>query len=275
MKTLHASGSIKLLHPPRDLPSQGATTRIGSGVLALILLTSAALHAQTVVRGRVVTDSSGRPLAGAEILVAGDKAPVLSTGNGLFEVRGLSVGRHYLLIRHVGYRPERREISLAAADTLDLLVRLQVAAQLLDSIVVESRSPILSPGLRGMEARRLRGIGKFVTTAQLRDLDGRRTLPELLRALGVNFERQPRTGRLLPTSPRGFTEMSLRSCHMQVILDGATLDLNPLNGIDIESIPISSLGGIELYKGISETPLIFERGSEAACGVIVLWTRER
>jgi hypothetical protein len=62
---------------------------------------------------------------------------------------------------------------------------------------------------------------------------------------------------------------------MQAILDGVALDINPLHGVDIESISISSLGGIELYKGISETPLIFERGADAACGVIVLWTRER
>jgi hypothetical protein len=63
--------------------------------------------------------------------------------------------------------------------------------------------------------------------------------------------------------------MSLRSCRMQVVLDWAPTD------VDLNAVPISSLGGVELYKGISETPLIFERGAEAACGVIVLWTRER
>jgi hypothetical protein len=94
-------------------------------------------------------------------------------------------------------------------------------------------------------------------------------LIEVLRRLGVNFEREARTGRLFPTSPRGLTEMSLKSCRMQVVLDWAPAD------IDLAAVPISSLGGVEVYKGISETPVIFERGTDAACGVIVLWTRER
>jgi hypothetical protein len=62
---------------------------------------------------------------------------------------------------------------------------------------------------------------------------------------------------------------------MQVVLDWAPLDIDPRHGWDMESIQISSLGGIEVYKGVSETPLVFERGENAACGVIVLWTRER
>jgi len=63
-------------------------------VLTVLFFASAALRAQTLVRGRVVTDSTGQPLAGAEILVAGARNPILSTEKGLFEVRGLSVGWH-------------------------------------------------------------------------------------------------------------------------------------------------------------------------------------
>jgi hypothetical protein len=240
------------------------------GLLGLFpLVLPALVQGQVLVRGLVVSDSTRLPLAGAEILVEGTKTSVLSTGKGRFELGGLPAGRMRLLIRHVGYRPQVRVVTLAAVDTLDLLFRLQATAQSLDPIVVEAPAPVLSPGLREMEQRRRLGLGQFVTTAQLRDLEGRRSLIELLRRLGVNFEREARTGRVFPTSPRGPTEMSLKSCRMQVVLDWAPID------IELAAVPISSLGGVEVYKGISETPLIFERGTDAACGVIVLWTRER
>jgi len=248
---------------------------VGLWLLGTTVARPACVLAQAAIRGRVVADSSGQPLGGAEVLLSGRKRPIVADAGGSFQLGDLAPGAYQLLVRQVGFRPETRAIQLNGPDTVAILIRLQRAAVRLDSLVVEGRPTSLSVGLQGMDERRLRGIGKFITTAELRDLDGRRTLPELLRSMGVNFERDWQTGRLLPVGPRGATQMKVQSCQMQVVLDWAPLDISPKRGMDIESIPISRLGGIEIYKGISETPLIFERGESAACGVIVLWTRDQ
>jgi len=76
-----------------------------------LALTAGALHAASVIRGTVVEDETGHPLARATVTVqaVGEAAwTVQSTrtnANGLFEFRNLAAGAYLISAAHVGFAP--------------------------------------------------------------------------------------------------------------------------------------------------------------------------
>ena len=72
-------------------------------------------------------------------------------------------------------------------------------------------------------------------------------------------------GRRGPSSLRGSD-----FCPIQIFLDGMMLP----SPVDLRTIKVETLAGVESYAGGAQTPVVFERGS-AMCGAMVLWTRTR
>jgi len=77
----------------------------------------------------------GVAIAHAQVLVEGTGFGAATDGEGEFRVAGLSSGPATLLVRAIGYAPERRALRLSAGETTRAVVELQPVASVLGTVV--------------------------------------------------------------------------------------------------------------------------------------------
>jgi hypothetical protein len=234
-------------------------------------------------------DSTGRPLAGVEVLLEGKERQTVTDAAGRYLLGALPRGNHVILFRSVGYRPVRIRVRLAEGDTVRADASMvREGAQQLDPVEVKAL-PAAPRGIgrEAFEERRRMGFGRFIDSTELRRNEQRRA-SDLLRGIpGVRMVRYrecdpPRSSRCGPVeeraaSGRGTTSMTQRSetCWMSVILDGSVLyrsgSFSPPPDFS-RDFRLTSLESIEVYRSSSEVPTEYG-GTSAACGVILLWSR--
>jgi hypothetical protein len=246
------------------------------------LLFSSALAAQVVVTGTVRDDSTGRPVAGAEVLIEALGQRVTTNSQGRYTLTGLPTGMRLVLVRAVGYHPLTAMVQLAAGDTAHLDVTLEARVVELAPIEVREAPPRGPRGLgpETFEERRRMGFGRFIDSVTLRRNEHVRLADLLRRQNGIGIARNPANGDLVAVSLR-HTDVFGRSCVMQVWLDGAILyrPNSPGSGFggtgpppDLRMFDTSTLEAVEIYRSAAETPMEFG-GQTAGCGTVVLWTR--
>ena len=209
-----------------------------------------------------VTDSLGRPLAGAEVRVGDAFA------------RSDTIGRYYIgfpradsitvHVRRVGY--ERVTFTVSAQYVADntVEIRLREVPRQLATVEVEDRSPRSRTDLKGFDHRRARGTGIFLTREQIR-ARGTEQLTHILRGeRGIEVVRS-QGGR---QTVRFAQWRGKPGCEPQIWVDGQLA-----RNVSVDDFAASSIEAIELYDGPSTTPGEFIRGPGISCGSIVLWTR--
>lgn len=112
-------------------------------VLAFLILSSGAttVAAQapvTSIRG-VVRDTTGAPIAGAEVIVGRRTTSTSAAGN--FILDSISPGRHTVTIRNVGMLPVREVIQVPIGGLTGLDYRLRPAGVVLQTIEVRAERP--------------------------------------------------------------------------------------------------------------------------------------
>jgi hypothetical protein len=169
-------------------------------------------------------------------------------------VGGLAPGPYRIEVRAVGFAPFTADTTLSGNATVNLRIELDRVAALAS---VESRgAPVVRGRLAEFERRRVGGKGTFLTKADLKK--GQTRLVDALKSV-----------RGLRIDCRGaacYVRM-IRStaCEPRIFLDGFPADIQALN------TPILDIGGVEIYRGPSETPPEFS-GADSMCGVIAIWT---
>lgn len=99
-------------------------------MLALIFTgAGAVLSAQHAIDGKV-TDSDGNPVAGAAVAVESTTTGHATAMDGTFSIE-LPEGRHILVVRHVGFRTEYRQISFP--DMTGSFIEITLAEELVQS----------------------------------------------------------------------------------------------------------------------------------------------
>jgi hypothetical protein len=252
------------------------------GAIGWLMAVPAGAGAQSVVRGRVLEDSTRALLSGVEILVSGSQA-IHTTVDGLFTLDSLKAGMHQILFRRIGFRPVRLRALLVDGDTLDRTIVLERAAvELAPLEVTVSNVP---PGMERFAERRAAGRGKFFDSKVMRQSEHRR-LPDLLsRVAGVraiNYtEPGTRKQRAAMATRRGGEGMSGKTqCFMAIWYDGVKI-FEPTAGAsqfrpppDIADFRIQDLEAVEVYEGPASLPPELS-GTGGMCGAVVLWSRRR
>ncbi len=226
----------------------------------------AGVHAQAVLIGRVVNDSTKAPIEGAEVILEPNARRVQSDSLGRFVLDKLPLGAASAIVRKIGYRGVRVRTLIFSSDTLDVEIPLEATVYELEPLeVIASGVP---PGMAAYAERRLRGTGTYIDADELRRSESR-GLSDLLRMqrgirMAVN-----RYGRWVATGSRS-------SCPMSVWIDGVKIYSPPsrIGPPDIDDFSIVQLEAIEIYRGGADTPPELDPG-RSGCGTIVLWTRRR
>lgn len=252
--------------------------------LPLALLTMAARPGQTqvVLEGRVVDDSTGRPIESARVLLqnhhgnAVGEQTTQSTGRFRFELTRSE--RYRLEARAVGYLPARRTVlwMMENRNFAGIEVRLTPHATLLAPVeVLALAPPKTSPVLENMEYRRTHGFGIRISRQQIEARNPLHVTDILAETPGVRVDRQGSgsTRRVIHLGPpvpgpRG------GDCPVQIFLDGM-LATRAVAGGDVtvdDLVRPQDVEAIEIFKGLATVPAEF-LNPEARCGVIAVWTK--
>jgi hypothetical protein len=219
-----------------------------------------------VLHGRVVARATDGPVFGAAIVLEGDSVRARTDSTGAFIVRGLVPGAHAVIVRAIGFVEVAFSAELRAGASLQYLVRLDVAstAQELAPVTVTTDAPARpSYRLVDFERRRRTGRGQYLDMDEI-EQSRASTLPDLTR--GMRGVAMHCGGSLYGGGCRIQMVRAPNGCQPEYVVDGR-VD-NMFGGVT----PVRDIIALEIYTGPSDVPGEFA-GSNAGCGVVVIWTR--
>ena len=220
------------------------------------------LAAQGRVVGRVLDSELGSPLAGASVQV-GPKGPTVRTDSGgYFLAQNVTPGMTSIEIKQIGYEPGVFDVRVPDTGTVKGVFPLDFNGVDLPPVVVQARAEILMPRYIDFERRRHLSMGTFLRWEELHK-NGYTSIGDALRTVrGVRMQCDQQRFEC-------FAYMSRTpQCQPTWYVDG--MEVHSFH----ENTPIADVYGIEIYRGPGEVPAEFS-GSNAACGVIVVWTKSR
>lgn len=108
----------------------------------LLPATLAAQNATGIVRGKVTETGSGRPVADAQVIIAGTRLAGLTNTNGEFQIVAVPVGERSVSARRIGYQPADKAVTVTAGATANVdLVLTASAVNLSEVLVTGSAAP--------------------------------------------------------------------------------------------------------------------------------------
>ena len=248
--------------------------RVLSGATGLIVLAWAApapasgqqatSPATGTFRGRVITRDAERPIAGATIALDGDSVRARTDSAGQFRIDALVPGSHAVIVRAIGFVEVGFNADVRVGGRLEYLIRLEavsMTAQALAPVSVITDAPQRqSYRLVDFERRRLTGRGQYLGLEEI-EKSRAATLQDLARGMrGVTVHCGGGGGCQIQMvrAPAG--------CRPEYVVDGR------VDNMFGAATPIGDIVGLEVYTGPSDVPGEFA-GTNAGCGVVVIWTR--
>ncbi|MBI4502603.1 MAG: hypothetical protein HY700_15765 [Gemmatimonadetes bacterium] len=273
-------------------------TWLGLAIVASVGLAPGWLTAQEtaagrVLRGIIVDSVSQRPVGGAVMYFEGRRDEFYSGSEGQFHIPGVGFRDTVMVVRRIGYVPLRvavpRTDSPLAVDLGELALR--PVATKLDRIAVEAEEVSRFPQLSEFYRRKQRATGGvFITREDIERSAARQTSEMLRRVVKIELDcindrvgadnciARNRRGRIIRPNrvssgtrrgnviiPEDTATLDLAAdrCEMTIYVDGMRSSLR------VDEVPLSWIGGIEVYSGLATTPPGF---GNATCGVIAIWT---
>jgi hypothetical protein len=208
----------------------------------------------------LVDAETGDPVPGATLRAAGAFQPVDSDAEGRARLDEVPPGPATIVVTRIGYAEVRQVVRVVAGTTTEVTLALTPRPVPVAPVAVEA--PRRPSRMDEFDRRRRGSVGHFFTFEDIERARPAVTSDLLRRVAGlrVHCAMGPCTVRSVRAStPR---------CPMQVFVDGvAAFQMSP------DEIPAADLEGLEIYRGASEIPPEFNRGT-ALCGVIVIWTAD-
>lgn len=218
--------------------------------------------AQGTLRGRVLDSELGQPVAKAMVRLQPGPQPFATDSLGRFEVTGLPIGVIEVTIQQIGFEKGTFRVRLADSVPVDGVFTLDFTGYQLPEVVVTARAEQLAPRYLAFEQRRHRGLGAYVRWDELLK-KGYSSVGDALREVrGVRMQCNQETFECFAHMAR------TPQCQPTWWIDG--VEVHSFH----ESTPIRDVYGIEVYRGPGEVPGEYS-GSNAMCGVIVIWTKSR
>lgn len=214
------------------------------------------------ISGRVVMSKGGNPVAGARIFLTNVRRRVATDSVGRFLFEDLKPGAYRIEASLIGFAPLSAVVNLAAGERKDLEFRADTLGQLLPTIFVEGEpEPVVLRVMTTFERRMSNGQGRFIT----RDDIARRNpirLIDMIRFLpGVRTDCRGPICQILLNHDRG-------GCLPAIFVDDQRTSFAVL-----DNTPPGDVEGVEVYRGVAETPPELNNETARCGGAIAIWTR--
>ena len=267
-----------------------ASVHLPSPLLAYLIVLSctisSSLSAQTV-RGLVVDDSTRRPVVGASVALFDEsgklRSRAMSDAHGFYSLPVPGPGAYALKTEASDYTTfVTPDFEVGASQNVDIELRVsrQGATSLAAADVTTERVPFALGPLRGFYERRERGSGEFVTRQEIEETGPVRFtdilyLTQSAKVIPMPRDRPfgPNVGKYTVRIEGARGSFGSEKCQPILYLDDERLgpiDEVEEGGPDMLMSP-HSIEGIEVYRP-SVVPTDFG-GSDATCGVIIVWTK--
>ncbi|NJD18892.1 MAG: TonB-dependent receptor [Gemmatimonadetes bacterium] len=251
-------------------------------LLLFATATAAPAVAQVHIVGRVIDDTTERPLGDAQVTVRATDGRFLartetdSAGTFEFNVNHVSAVR--IDVRRISYQANAMPIlHFDGRKFFQVAARLAPDAILLAPLEIIAWSEVdMSPFLEGFRQRLRNGLGLYITREQIEArrptyvADLFRDIPGItVMGSGAGNRARIQVGRSLSST----------ECETQIYVDGFLMNRRTglrrqlINDFRIDAaVSPPAVEGIEVYRGLSSVPAEF-LSPDAVCGVIAIWTR--
>jgi carboxypeptidase family protein/TonB-dependent receptor-like protein len=233
---------------------------------ALLAAVPADVCAQRNALSGTVLDTAGAPIIRADVSVAAVRQLVQTDDRGRFYVPRLPDGDVEVMVRRLGYEPQRLFFVFVPDSAQSVTIIMQPNAKLLNAIEVSTTELRRRLWIEDFYRRRAHGIGTYIVRE---DIEKRQSLvpTDILRNTpGIRFVRVRGSNRGVRFNA---SSTGRRDCMPMIWVDGQKAP-----GLEIDDVTLNDIEGIELYNGPSTTPMQFSQGqSSFTCGTIVIWSR--
>ena len=244
------------------------------------------------LQGVLVEHESGNRIRAATVTVRHTSGEVVAAGvtneRGFFRLQTPTPGRFFLTADALGYRRIEGELIEVSEGKLSVLeINMAPEALELESIVVTAEPMEFHLEVEGFYRRQAEGLGKFMPPALFEERQPRK-VSDLLFGLPGAYVAESTTGiggravyfrsGIRASSFSGGTLRPSDVCWPMIFVDRQLVSTG--GGVEGGAEP-AGLDGVvhaadvwamEVYRSPGEVPSEF-KGSNAGCGVIVLWTR--
>jgi hypothetical protein len=263
---------------------------------------AAQAHAQdrVVLAGRVVADTTRRPLVDVDVMIPDLGIGTTSSKTGEFRLSKVPAGKHVVRFRKIGYAMLDTTLSFTGHDSVVVTM-----ARITELDSVQVLGDMHDPGMDDFETHRKMGIGHFWTRADVAKFDNLKTADMLSQTSGLGVSRGTGgqgwiqgkgrnasirgTGSGIPSQEDAIAGAGI-GCYATVYLDnmrmyspgrssgqvkrerGIVYDEGAVPLFDVNSIPPSSIEAVEYYAGAAQIPSKY-MGLNTQCGVLVIHTR--
>ena len=210
----------------------------------------------------LVRDSTGTAIEGAMVEIQGVTAR--TNERGAFRLWTGDIDTLTISIRRIGFAAVSALIATRGQKWDTVVVEMDRLPQRLAAADIKAAANRQRLGLRDLEERRARGLGQFVTRADIAARNAIHPSDVLRNMRGVYFARV-RTGWGLRFAHYAGSNPN---CIPSLWIDG---QLAP--GMEIDELTATDIEAIELYENWSSTPAPFMKGTTLPCGTVVVWTR--
>ena len=229
-----------------------------------------------------VTDSTGAPVALADVVVEPSGLRARTDESGAFRFRGVPARRVQLLVRRIGFVPYQDSVTVERGRSVVVAVQLSVRAQVLSQVRVMDQNVCDLTSLEGFECRRNVGVGVYRSEAELLALQPRYWadlldgIPTLRRA-----ERLGPNGRdWMPVAMPSRCDRRVFNGQPEQTRVGAQ-SFGAVNGRALAADDIwqpEDVVAVEYYDNIRKVPAAYQRFAwpreeREGCALIVYWLK--
>jgi TonB-dependent SusC/RagA subfamily outer membrane receptor len=227
------------------------------------------------IRGIVTDAGDSSPIIGASVLLPDLKLGATTNIRGEFVIRKVPVGTYNILARYVGYKPQTKQVTVAAGAVAEVAFSLVQSSVQADELIVTGQGTATSKRQLPTDVVALSSKDIERTAAQSIDQLLQGQVPGLS---SFNAQGLPGTGARIQT--RGI-KSALSNTTPVIYIDGIRVDngdnfrLADGTGGAVSSaladIVVGDIERVEVIKGGAASTLY---GSEAANGVIQIFTKK-
>ncbi len=238
--------------------------------------------------GTVLSDPARRPIAGATVSIPQLALSVRTDSAGNFTIPSVPAGFHGVVVRALGFQQVTARLNFEGDDIVERDFLLRASLNVLSEVEVKGNAPSgNNPRIAEFDERRRLGIGRFLTQADFEKPEGRK-LSDVLTSRIAGIRTVSYGSRQAIISSRGLTSINMMPagdgmdrrmgatarCYVQVIVDDIVRYRSAPGEqlLNIDTIDPSRIAAAEYYSA-SQTPAQFNRGGNAPCGTLVIWSR--